>query len=110
MSTYEQSFSQAAGERVDAPTVDPSFSGAFPELARLFSGRLNSENGRCEIPPATITLFFEGGRFKFCVHPRTGGKVAFGTVSEPLEGLVGIEKALAAGHFEWKAKGGQKRS
>lgn len=110
MSTYESSFATVSHDRVDAPTIPAGFIERYPELALLFGGRINAENGRIEIPAATLVLFFEGGRLKFCVKPRSGGRVAFGTVTDASEGLVGVEEAIRVGHFEWKVSGGQKRS
>jgi hypothetical protein len=105
-----ESFDVATDERVDAPKIPVEFSERFPELGSLFGGRLNPDNGRVEVPPATITLFFEVSRLKFCVHPRTGHRIAFGSVREALDGLVGVEEALKLGHYEWKARTGQRRS
>jgi len=110
MSSYQESYSVSGNERVDAPSIPAAFMDRYPELGSLFAGRLNPENGRIEIPAATLTLFFEGSRLKFCVHPRTGNKIAFGTVGDAVDGLVGIEAALKQGHFEWKARGVQRRS
>ncbi len=86
------------------------FAAAFPEVSNIFRGSFNQETGFWKIPPASLTLFLEGGRLKFVANPRGFGHVCFGTVSDAARGLDGVEQALVDGHCEWKLRGGQKRS
>jgi len=78
-----------------------AFRQEFPHVYDLFVGRpfTPEDPGR---PPATILLFPEGGKLKFCVKPKFGGLVAFGTVQDPSKGMAGLDEAIAAGHLEWK--------
>lgn len=78
----------------------------FPELVKALQGCKNLD-GQCVMPPCTLMIFLEGDRLGFCISPKTGTKVAFGTVPDPSKGLAGIEHELAEGHFEWKQKRGR---
>lgn len=55
--------------------------------------------------PCTVMLFLEGDQLKFCLNPKSGNRVAFGSVADASKGLLGVEQALFDGHFEWKARG-----
>jgi len=78
-----------------------AFRDEFPNIFALFVGRpyTAEDPGR---PPASILLFPEGGKLKFCVKPKFGGIVAFGTISDPSKGLIALDTAIANGHMEWK--------
>lgn len=78
----------------------------YPELAAALKGTKNVE-GQIVLPPCTLMLFLDGDRLGFCLSPKAGSRVAFGSVPDPAKGLAGVESELAAGHFEWKNKRGR---
>jgi hypothetical protein len=102
MSSYGQKYSQALTSGVTREGVDPGFAEEFPHLAEIFRGVPKNGEGSFDVAPATLNLFWEGGVLKFCIIPRTGNRVAFGSCQCPEKGLQSVEEALAAEHFEWK--------
>lgn len=110
MSTYLAGANHVRDHKRGEPAINAGFPEAFPEISAIFSGDFNSETGFWRIPPASITLFAEGGRLKFCINPQGFGQVCFGTVQDANEGLEGVQRAIRDGHCEWKPRGGQKRS
>lgn len=94
---YRQALNGPTGLSADLE----AFSCEFPHVWQVFQGRpyTADDPGR---PPATILLFAEGGKLKFCIKPKQGGLVAFGTVSDASRGLYGVDKAIADGDLEWK--------
>lgn len=73
----------------------------LPNLIDAFTGVLDAD-GRWKHGPATIMLFCEGGKLKFCLSPKFSQSVAFGVVPDPDKPFHSIEQELALGHFEWK--------
>lgn len=104
MSTYVERFNATTGDTYNRSTVDPEFRGEYPALADVFGGCDQDAAVGKTIPCATINLFWEGGRLKFCIIPKGYNQVAFGTVGDPSKGFAAIEAAIQAGHFEWKRK------
>lgn len=104
MSTYRERFDESSGDNYDRRAVDAAFREEWPTLAEVFSGIPASQGEKNGVPPATINLFWEGGRLKFCIIPTGAGRVAFGTVAGPEKGLASLEASLQAGHFEWKRR------
>lgn len=94
---YKQALNGSTGLSADLE----AFAAEFPHVWDIFRGRPYSaeDPGR---PPATILVFAEGGKLKFCIKPKQGGLVAFGTVEDASRGLHGVDKAIADGHVEWK--------
>jgi|SRR5689334_15928805 len=104
MATYKERFDATAGETYNRSAVEPTFREEYPQLADVFSGVPATNGVDKDIPCATINLFWEGGRLKFCIIPRGSNKIAFGTISEPEKGFAGLEAALTNGTFEWKRR------
>lgn len=76
----------------------------FPHLVEAMKGVMNAE-GAYEVWPCTVFLFLEGDTLKFCLNPKSGSRVAFGSVSDASKGLHGVDEAIRDGNFEWKARG-----
>lgn len=108
MSSYEQSYRAAIGDSVGGSVVPPEFREEFPALGTVFSGIVSEDGKTYSVYAATLNLWFEAGVLKFCIMPRFGSRIAFGTVGEPEKGFAGLEAALQAGHFEWKQGKGRK--
>lgn len=102
MSSYEHSYSTSKPSNGSGGDCSPEFAAEFPNLATVFSGVYEADTGNCKVPRASIILFWEGGKLKFCISPKVGSQVAFGTVEDETTGLAGVEAAVALGHFEWK--------
>jgi len=106
MSKLIQSYSSAnpaSGE--DTPFL-AALREEYPELAQALRGTKNVD-GQCVLPPCTLMLFLDGERIGFCLSPKAGQRVAFGSLPDPSKGLAGVEAEIAAGHFEWKNKRGR---
>lgn len=112
MSTFHQSYQQAHEQKGVAFKGNEEFQKEFPNLYSLLTGIDGDGAGQASgakdkgFPPATLMLFVEGGAMKWCASPKSGPRVAFGTIPEPLKGFWSIEDELAAGHFEWKVRRG----
>jgi len=76
---------------------------AWPTLADALLGK-PSQGEEPGWPPCKILIFTEADKLKFMLSPLVGDLVAFGTVSDPLQGFDGIEAELAGGRFEWKKR------
>lgn len=110
MSTFDGSFSEVDGSRFDVPKLSEQFISRYPEMSAAFMGMMDKDGVKFVRHPASITVWFERDLFKFCVSPRYSGKIAFGSGSDGVGGFSEIEQALKLKHFEWKLRGGQKRS
>jgi len=95
---YRQATSGLTGMSPDLE----AFASEFPNVWAIFVGTPPAPDnpGR---PPATVLIFAEGGRLKFCIKPKWGGHVAFGTVADASQGLLGVDNAIRDGQLEWKA-------
>jgi len=102
MSSYEQSYSAGAKDGRDFAAIPDSFREEYPQLAAVFAGLARAEQNGGSVPAATVNLWFEGAVCKFCIMPRFGNRIAFGTIEEPEKGFAGLEEAIAGGRFEWK--------
>lgn len=101
MSKLVQSYSvTAAKSEEDNPCV-LALRDEYPELTNALLGTKNVE-GQCVLPPCTLMIFLNDGRLGFCLSPKSGSKVAFGTIPDPSKGLSCIEAEIAKGNFEWK--------
>jgi hypothetical protein len=87
-----------------------AFKNEFPNLWAVLTGidgdgaSLATGAPAAASPPSTVMVFVEGGRLKWCASPKSGPRVAFGTIPEPMQGFWSIEAELKAGHFEWKVR------
>lgn len=106
MSKLVQAYSTSVSPNGDETPFLIALREEFPELTQAFKGTKNVE-GQVVLPPCTLMLFLDGDRLGFCLSPKTGLRVAFGSVPDPAKGLAGVEAELAAGHFEWKNKRGR---
>ena len=88
--------------------VDPlgSCREAFPELADAFKG-MKDENGRWVAGPATLLIFPEGDKLKFCLSPKGVSWVIFGEVGDPQHVFESVDHALTSGRCEKKQRRGK---
>jgi len=107
MSAIDDLYRQATAGLTGMSADLEAFASEFPHVWDIFRGSpVTPDNpGR---PPATILIFAEGGRLKFCIKPKWGGHVAFGTVQDASQGLLGVDTAIRDGHLEWKASKARK--
>jgi len=110
MAKFRESGGGQASDPYDRVFVSTEFADRFPNLAELFCGLFRESDSKWEVYPCTLTIFVENRRLKFCVHPRVGPQVAFGSCQDGVGGFSEIEQALELGHFEWKRRGVQRRS
>lgn len=106
MSKLIQSYSTSTAAGGDDTPFLAALREEYPELAQALRGTKNVEGG-CVLPPCTLMLFLDGDRVGFCLSPKAGTRVAFGSLPDASKGLAGVEAELAAGHFEWKNKRGR---
>jgi hypothetical protein len=102
MSSYEDSYREGRGETTAGAAVPPSFREEYPALATIFAGITGEDGKTCSVPAATVNLWFEAGTCKFCIMPRFGNRIAFGTIASPEKGFAALEEAIQRGHYEWK--------
>lgn len=107
MSKFRESYAsaksvgRAEGEAFDALAAE------CPDLALVMAGEYD-EGGNCLVPSCTLMLFLEAGRVKFCLSPKFGPQVAFGTLPDPSKGLQGVDEEIREGRFEWKSRGNKR--
>lgn len=106
MSKLVQSYSTSSPANGEDTPFLAALREEYPELATCLRGTKNVD-GQCVLPPCTLMLFLDGDRIGFCLSPKAGTRVAFGSLSDPSKGLAGVESEIAAGHFEWKNKRGR---
>jgi hypothetical protein len=80
-----------------------SLAGEFPAIAWALAGRPKDHPEGQEYP-ATLMIFFDSGRLKYCLAPKIGLGVAFGTIKDPSKLLDSIEASLRQGDYEWKTR------
>lgn len=102
MSIYQSSLKGATNASVARREVPEEFASEYPAVAEVLNGVFNKDNQAESVPPATIMLFAEEGRLKFCISPKTGPRIAFGCLRDPAKGLGSLEDEIALGRFEWK--------
>jgi hypothetical protein len=109
MSKLRSSYSQfVASQTADGP-MTASLREEYPSLVEAFTG-IRDDAGNWEVWPCTVMMFLEGDVLKFCLNPKSGNRVAFGSVSDASKGFSGIDQALRDGNFEWKPRGHRNRS
>lgn len=104
MSNAIEQFRVANNGNDSGPGVPSSFCDQWPLLAQLFAGVHDETGQQWKLWPCTLSLWFDCGVLKFCVSPKCGPKVCFGSVKALGEGLDGLEAALARGDCEWKTR------
>ncbi len=103
MSDYVKSYlSQDGDGQLSSPNI-VQMRDEYPNLTQALIGARGPDN-KLVIWPATLMLFLEGDQLKWCLSPKVGDKVAFGTVLDPSKGLTDVESALKLGKFEWKKR------
>lgn len=103
MSNFVKSYMSQDGDgQLSSPNI-VALREDYPNLTEALLGA-KGPDGKIAIWPSTLMLFLEGDVLKFCLSPKVGDKVAFGTILDPSKGLLGIEQALESGKFEWKKR------
>lgn len=105
MSKYGESFFHQTPDGVRQSPKIVELAAEYPEMTQVLLGVKRAENDGASIPTASIILFLEGDAMKFCLKPKYGGNVAFGTLQDPVKGFQELERALRDGDFEWKKSG-----
>lgn len=104
MSSYEKRFSQQQGAQQRENKCSDQLRADYPNVVLAFEGR-KATGDLAEIPPCTIMLFLEGGSLKFCLSPKSGREVGFGTLNANVGILEGLEWCLDDGQIDWKPRG-----
>lgn len=107
MSIYGQTYSSSAGGKEEANALPEEFLSKFPILSEALAGVYDS-SGKCKMSKATLMIFLDGGRLKFCISPQGSPRVAFGMLPGVFPSFQTVEDELKAGKFEWKSKRGGK--
>lgn len=81
---------------------------AFPMLSEALCGVPSPQGDSWEVPPASLTIWFEGSQAKFCLGAQFDPIKTFGTFESLSGGLDAVEKALQEGKCETKRTTGQK--
>lgn len=108
MSIFLESFSRSEPTNGAATQLELDMRKRWPTVADALFGVTIAGNASASFPSCSIILFVEGDRLKYCLTPQGKDRVAFGTISTPLDGLDGLESSLAAGDFAWRAKRGKR--
>jgi len=104
MSKLVESFrTHVQAQTKDGPQV-AALRDEYPAMVEAMRGVPSEVPGET-VWPCTVMLFLEGDTLKFCLNPKSGNRVAFGSVADASKGLSGVEQALVNGDFEWKARG-----
>jgi len=109
MSKVSESWGEAVSPAKQLAAVPEAFREAFPELTAVLLGSFDA-SGKCTFSASTVSLFWDTGRLKYCIQPKSGTKVAFGSCERPERGLEAVEASLAAGWFEWRESKGRNRA
>lgn len=75
----------------------------YPAVAWALAGRPPGHAEGAEYP-ATLMVFFDGGKLKYCLSPKIGQSVAFGTIEDPTQPMASIEASIREGKYEWKTR------
>lgn len=108
MSTFRDSFLHSVPTNGVPSPLELAIRERWPNLADALFGVSCADDASASFPSCSIIMFVEGDRLKFCLTPQGKDRVAFGTFSAPLDGFSGLEAALAAGDFAWRAKKGKR--
>lgn len=109
MSSYEESWRESLNGHSTGGALPLEFSEAYPALSSILQGMPETTSGRVAVPPATVSIFADGGKLKFCISPKKGPSVAFGCLADPCKGLDDLELQLSQHRFEWR-KGSRRMS
>lgn len=75
----------------------------FPAVAAFLLGRPigHPDGAECK---GTIQIFLDSGKLKFCLSPKVGRDVAFGTIPDPTQPMESLEAQIVKGAYEWKTR------
>lgn len=104
MSKFRESYVATERDKVREAPALVGLQTEFPTLADALLGAAGTDGGPA-VPPCTLMLFVEADKVKFCLNPKYGDRIAFGTLTDPEKGLSGVEWELSEGRFEWKKRG-----
>ena len=75
----------------------------YPGIAQVFLGRTKEMKGGV-FPPCSIILSLDGDLVKFCVSPKYGAHVAFGTIEDVTQILECLDAAIRANKVDWRPR------
>jgi len=104
MSKFRESYVATDSSNVRSAPALLGLRDEYPTLADALLGSAGTDGGPA-VPACTLMVFVEADKVKFCLNPKYGDRIAFGTLTEPEKGLAGIEWEMAEGRFEWKKRG-----
>ena len=78
-----------------------NLAGEYPAIAWALAGRPKDHEAGQE-SPATLMIFFDSGKLKYCLSPKIGLGVAFGTIDDSSKVMASIERSITEGKYEWK--------
>lgn len=102
MSSYDDLYSEDVGAADFAGSMPEDFLKRYPNLGMALLGCPDAKNKQRSIPPASVSFYWRDGHLGFCVAPKNGPKVIYGTFEDPSAGFRGIEDALSSGRCEVK--------
>lgn len=71
-------------------------------LLQAITGYVPGE--KTQVPPVSITIFYEMGHVKLCVNDKHGKRLGFVTLTEGHESLAEAIEAALEGRLEWRKK------
>lgn len=74
----------------------------YPLVSQLLAGKALPNGGGWELPPHKLLLWPEGDILKFLFTAGDEHPKCWGTSSGLAEGILGIEKALTDGDYDWR--------
>lgn len=75
----------------------------YPGIAQVLMGRTKEMKGGV-FPPSSIILSLDGDQLKFCVTPKYGAHVAFGTISDVTAVLESLDALIRANKVDWRPR------
>lgn len=108
MGSVVAQFGEASSDAGSGPAIPAGFLDQWPMIAQVMGGIHSADGQQWLLWPCTISLWFDCGVLKFCLSPKCGPKVCFGSIKRYAEGLDGLEQALTNGDCEWKTRKAQR--
>jgi hypothetical protein len=75
----------------------------YPGIAQVLKGRTKEQKGGV-FPPSSIIISLDGGSIKFCVAPKYGAHVAFGTIDDVTKLLHSLDAAIQKNKVDWRPR------
>lgn len=75
----------------------------YPGICQVLMGRTKEMRGGV-FPASSIILSLDGDVLKFCVTPKYGAHVAFGTIQDVTDILTCLDVAIRTGKVDWRPR------